>query len=471
MAMGTLLAPFQGTEVPGWLRVALDSGLGGVCLFAINGNVTDTGQLATLSATLRSDADPLVAIDEEGGDVTRLAHATGSPYPGNAALGVVDDTDLTRRVHRSLGAELATAGINLNLAPSGDVNSAVDNPIIGTRSFGSDPALVSRHTAAAVRGLQEAGVAACVKHFPGHGATHQDSHHELPTVDIDRELLCSRELAPFRAAIDEGTKAVMTAHVRVPQLTGHEPATLSAAAIDGLLRHRLRYDGVVISDALEMRAISETVGITRGAVLSLAAGADLLCLGAVQGPEVIQDTASAIVAAVQQDALPVDRLEQAGARLSRLRDWLAGAGRAEVDDSVGLAAARRALRVTGSPAMARTPVVVELQTPASVAAGELPWGIADWLPGAKAVRVDPDHITPETLLPRLRDGSLVVAVRDAHRHPSARRLIDGLVSARPDTTVVEMGLPVWRPDCAAYLATHGAATVNAKAAAEYLTTS
>ena len=128
----------------------------------------------------------IIAIDEEGGDVTRLCYANGSPYPGNAALGVVDDVDLTRRIYRAIGAEVAAVGVTLDMAPAVDVNSVDDNPTIGTRSFGADPARVAVHAAAAVTGLQAAGVAACAKHFPGHGATEMDSHLDLPVVDASR---------------------------------------------------------------------------------------------------------------------------------------------------------------------------------------------------------------------------------------------------------------------------------------------
>lgn len=198
----TLLVPFPGAAAPRWVLEGLERGVSGVTLFAINGNVPGAGELAALTARMRQVADPLVSIDEEGGDVTRLAHETGSPYPGSAALGALDDPAVTRRVHRSLGAELRGAGVNLDFAPSADVNTADDNPIIGTRAFGSDPQLVARHITAAVSGLQEAGIVACAKHFPGHGATSQDSHLEVPTVDADLPLLERREMVPFRAAIE-----------------------------------------------------------------------------------------------------------------------------------------------------------------------------------------------------------------------------------------------------------------------------
>ena len=173
LAEAILIPPFPGGREPGWIREALGEGLGGVTLYGPN--VQDRRQLARLTASLRGAAtEPVIAIDEEGGDVTRISHQTGSDYPGNAALGAIDDVELTRSAYAALGADLAALGINLDLAPAIDVNTAAGNPVIGTRSFGADPALVARHGAAAIAGLQSAGVAACAKHFPGHGSTTLD---------------------------------------------------------------------------------------------------------------------------------------------------------------------------------------------------------------------------------------------------------------------------------------------------------
>ena len=224
-------------------------------------------QLRELTGVLRAEGDVLVGIDEEGGDVTRLEVATGSSYPGNAALGAIDDVELTGRVAASIGADLAEVGVNLNLAPVADVNTNPLNPVIGIRSFGADGELVARHVAASVRGLQSAGVAACAKHFPGHGDTAQDSHHELPVV----ESLEDAALAPFRAAAEAGVQSVMTAHIVVRSL-GEAPATMSREILHDLLRVELGYDGLVITDALEMKAIAATVGVEEGAVRAIARG-------------------------------------------------------------------------------------------------------------------------------------------------------------------------------------------------------
>ena len=204
LAAATLLVSFPGPTVPDWVSRLADGGLGGVCLFA--GNVGDGGW--TVPSRLRAIRDDLVvAIDEEGGDVTRLEAAAGSSVPGAAALGAIDDTDLTETLARALGTELAERGIDVDLAPVADVNTDAANPVIGVRSFGAAPDLVARHTAAFVTGLQGAGVAACVKHFPGHGATAVDSHLGLPVIDATGDLLHRRELVPFRAAIEAGVAA------------------------------------------------------------------------------------------------------------------------------------------------------------------------------------------------------------------------------------------------------------------------
>ena len=465
LANAILLVPFPGAEPPAWVLEGLEHGLGGVTLFAINGNVPGTDELAALTARLRTAApDPIVSIDEEGGDVTRLAHETGSPYPGNAALGVVDDVDLTCRVHRSLGAELRAVGVNVDLAPSVDVNTADDNPIIGTRAFGSDPDLVARHAAAAVTGLQDAGVAACAKHFPGHGATSQDSHLEIPTVNADLDLLDRREMVPFRAAIAAGVRSIMTGHLRIPALTGELPATLSRAAITGLLRDRLGYQGAVISDALDMHAASGTLGIPEASVRALAAGVDLLCLGSKEYEDSVRAIREAIVGAVTEGRLSGERLEEAAARAGRLR--APGRSPAKVERAVGLDGARRAIRITGTLPALVNPMIIEVQAPGNIAVGPVPWGLSPW--SYDVVKVDTETVEIDRLLKSADGRSLVIVVRDAHRYPGHQRLVTALRAGHPDTVLVEMGLPVWRPGGAVQVTTYGATRANGQAVAEVL---
>jgi beta-N-acetylhexosaminidase len=468
LAAGTLLVAFQGTTAPDWVLRELENGLGGVTLFGFN--VADPDRLRSLTASLRTAGEPVISLDEEGGDVTRLAYHVGSPYPGNAALGAVDDTELTHRVYRAIGSELAACGINLDMAPDADVNTEADNPVIGTRSFGDDPELVARHTVAAVQGLQSVNVAACVKHFPGHGATRVDSHVSVPVVDVTLDVLRARELVPFRAAIGAGTKSIMTAHVAVPTLTGPTPATLSPAALTELLRGELGYDGAVISDAMDMHAITKSVGLAGGAVLSLAAGSDLLCLGPLPSYDDVRHIIDEIVTAVREGRLPAARLEEAAARLAALREWFGSpASPAAEQNGVGLHAARRAVRLTGVTRPLVEPLVIEVDTPPTIAVGDVPWGVGPWLPQAEIIRVKPADADVPVLLAKATHRSLVLVIKDAHRNEASRELVSALVAARPDATVIEMGLPVWRPDSAAYIATYGAARANAQAAVELLT--
>ncbi len=486
LADAILIPPFPSRSAPRWLLAALADGLAGVTLYGPN--IDDPEQLAGLTARLRAaGAEPIIAIDEEGGDVTRIAHRTGSPYPGNAALGAVDDTGLTREVYAALGAELAGLGVSLDLAPSVDVNSAADNPVIGTRAFGSDTALVARHAAAAVGGLQSAGLAACAKHFPGHGSTRHDSHHVIATVDGSLAELISRDLPPFEAAIAAGVRTVMPSHLLVPELTGELPASLSARVVTGLLRDDLGFTGVVVSDGLEMRAVSEPYGVPEAAVLAVLAGTDLLCLGRDQDQHDYLAVRSALADAVRTGRMPAGRLEQAAGRVGELRAWVAatraGAGsQAQRRDelagqgrSSGLAAARRAVRASGAAAPLLRPLLVELITPDNMAAGSVPWGLSGWVPPDSLRQLS--IVAPEPSLAAATSEviaesagrSLLIVVRDAHRYPAAVQALQRMLAARPDAVLVEMGLPVWRPAAAVrYLATFGAAASNGRAAAELL---
>ncbi len=513
LADAILIPPFGGHAAPDWVLAALRDGLGGVTVFGPN--IADHAQLAALTARLRSAAaEPLIAIDEEGGDVTRIGHLTGSRYPGNAALGAVDDLVLTQAVYRALGADLAALGINVDLAPSVDVNTAADNPVIGTRSFGADTGLVARHAAAAVTGLQAAGVAACAKHFPGHGSTRTDTHDSIATVDVSLSLLAQRDLPPFTAAIAAGVRAIMPGHLRVPELTGDLPASLSAAAQTGLLRAELGFTGVILSDALEMRAVSEPFGIPEAAVRAVMAGTDLLCFGRDQDRLTYLAVRDALVDAVVSGRMPSSRLEDAAARVAELRAWTALGPAADITASgisavrllgappagdgqaappggpglsspqeesaadgvnVGLMAARRAVRLaSGLTRPLRRPVLLEVVPPPNIAVGDVPWGLGHWVSADSIVRVAVGApasdlaAAADTALAAAADRSLVVVVRDAHRHQATRDTVTRLLTARPDTVVVEMGLPVWRPPSGVYVATYGAAEASGLAAAEVL---
>ncbi len=279
---GVIWPGFIGTTVPDWLRQAMAEGLAGVVYFSHNFLPGTPGQPAALSAAIRA-VNPLAVIgsDEEGGNVTRLQFRTGSDLPGAAVLGQLDDVALTEAAGTAIGAMCKEAGITLVIGPVADVNTNPLNPVIGVRSFGSDTDLVSRHTAAMVRGIQSTGVGACAKHFPGHGDTIGDSHTSLPRLEMTLDDVTRVHLPPFLAASRAGAAAMMSAHIVVPEL-GEAPATLNPAA--GELLRRQGFAGLLITDALDMAAVKATVGMGRGAVLSLLAGADLLCVGNPNNP-------------------------------------------------------------------------------------------------------------------------------------------------------------------------------------------
>ncbi|AWE52326.1 glycoside hydrolase family 3 protein [Streptomyces nigra] len=474
----TVLQPgFTGTTAPDWLLRRLGEGLASVGLFGRN--IASPEQLAALTAQLRAERDDvLVAIDEEGGDVTRLEVRTGSSFPGNHALGAVDDVDLTRQVAAELGRRLAACGVNLNWAPSADVNSNPANPVIGVRSFGADTALAARHTAAYVTGLQSAGVAACTKHFPGHGDTAVDSHHALPRIDADASVLTERELAPFRAAIAAGTRAVMSAHILVPALDPDRPATLSHGILTDLLRGELGYTGLIVTDGMEMQAIAATYGIERGSVLAIAAGADAICVGGgLADDETVRRLRDALVTAVRAGDLPEARLAEAAERVRELARWTTAttADAAEARPDIGLVAARRALRLAGAGSftpLIGAPYVAAFTPVANIAVGdETPWGVAAeldrLLPGTRTGSHTGEDAGREALA-AAGGRRLVAVVRDEHRHPWMATALDDLLTARPDTIVVEMGVPQAAPRGALHIATHGAARVCGRAAAEVI---
>jgi beta-N-acetylhexosaminidase len=461
LAAACLLPSFPGHAVPEWVARWLERGLGGITLFAYN--VRDPGQLADLTAALRAERpELLISIDEEGGDVTRLEAERGSSYPGNFALGAVDDVALTEEVASAIAGELARAGVNLNLAPVADANTNPRNPVIGVRSFGSDPELVARHVAAFVAGTQRQGVAACAKHFPGHGDTAADSHRELPVVGGD----LASALLPFRAAIGAGVQAVMTGHLLVPELDD-QPATISRPILSGLLRGELGFDGLIVTDALEMQGISRGLGVPEAAVQALAAGADALCLGHDLHEEAVEQVHAAMVAAVLSGRLAEDRVAEAAARVTALCRWTSPTATGAADRTVGAEAARRALDVSGAVSVAGPVLVLELVPEANIAAGEALHGLADALPDALTVRLQAAPRDLASLLAEHEDRRLVLVVRDAARHAWQAKTVAAAAALRPNLVVVETGIP-GRREGAASLVTHGAGRANLVAAAEAL---
>ena len=444
-----LLPGFVGTTLPDWVADRLRAGLAGVCLYGEN--VESLGQLTSLAWQIRqAKPDALIAIDEEGGDVTRLHYVDGSPYPGAALLGRIDDLELTALVGRAVADDLGFVGVDLNLAPVADVNSDPRNPVIGVRSFGADPALAARHVAAFTRAHEAAGVATSVKHFPGHGDTAADSHLALPVVDVPLEVLRERDLPPFRAAIEAGARTVMTSHILLPQVDPDGPATFSSRILGDLLRGELGFDGVVVSDALDMAGAAEfpnaagETGIPAAAARALAAGCDLLCLGTGGSAEQLDAIADAVLGAVDPE-----RLADAERRVGKLVDSL----RVEKQQAASWGIATDQLVEGFEVAPGATPapdaVLVVVETTANIAVGFAPWGPA--AAGADVLRIRAGDPLPA----QLGDSAIVLVAKDVHRHPEVAALAELVKARNPGSLVVDMGWPSGPVDVATYGASRG----------------
>jgi beta-N-acetylhexosaminidase len=487
-----LLPGFTGTAVPDWLARATDAGLAGVCVFAANVGP----DFPALTAALHDRrAGFLVASDEEGGSVTRLDATGGPAWPTAAALGRLDDVATTEAVAAGIGAQCRALGIDLALAPVADVlggwkaggaggvgkRCEPENPVIGIRSFGATAELVARHTSAFVRGLQGAGTAAAAKHFPGHGSTTVDSHKGLPIVGDDVATVRARDLPPFAAAVGAGVRSVLTAHVRFPALDDR-PATMSPPLLD-LLRRELGFDGVVISDAVDMAAIAGTVGMGQGAVAAVVAGVDLVCIGNPQNGYVdetgYRQVRDALLAALADGTLTRERVAEAGRRVADLAGWVHACGptlsswggamesglpvsppkRSEghpTQRSDGHHTVRQVTDVIGDVRIGRGAHVLDLSGPVNIADGR-----AGEPRLVTALRRRDPTVTAGPEAPA--DRPLVLVVQG----PS--EALDAARAARPDAVVVHVGLPgTWAP-AAPSITLWGDGRAHADVAAELLT--
>jgi beta-N-acetylhexosaminidase len=441
LALSCTLLGYLGPTTPPWLLGALEAGLGGVVLFG--SNVGDGTALADVTNRLRAAAgrEIVVALDEEGGDVTRLDTVRGSSSPGAAALGQLGDITVTEEMHAATGIRLARAGVTLNLAPVADVNVDPLNPVIGLRSFGDDPGAVADQVVAAVRGVQRTGVAACLKHFPGHGATRTDSHHESAVLERNPSELAAVELPPFRAGIAAGARAVMIGHLLVPAMDEKRIATVSPAIVAGLLRDEVGFDGTVVSDALEMTALAAMLGMVEGFVQALIAGIDALETGAQDYPYLVEEIPLAVQDALRSGRLTEARLAEAAERTARLA--VAADADSPVDCAMLDGVASRCLEVLGSLPVLHRPLVVECRTRPGMASGALPWSLGEELArlvdGVERLVVD-GPVDGIELLRRADGRSLVVLVRDPERETWQRQLI-GLAAQHPGGVLVDAGWP------------------------------
>lgn len=529
LANGVLMAGMAGNHVPRWLAAAIADGLAAVCLFAENTpDVATTRALTDALRAARGQAGgtvaarealgapgvggpramsagpvgsggrdeplgpPIIAIDEEGGNVTRLQAHAGSSLPGAAALGAVDDEELTLRCAERLGEVLAVAGIDLDLAPCLDVASEPDNPVIGVRSFGPDPDLVRRHGRAFAAGLARAGVACCGKHYPGHGDTRRDSHLDLPVLRVSESLLRHRDEAPFLSLVGD-LDAVMTGHLVVPS-RGAEAASLSAWAT-GRLRSA-GFDGPIVTDALGMRAIGDRMGLGEACVAALEAGADLLCLDAPQlrdAESAYREAVAAIDGALADGRLVPAALAASGARIARLArrrslpgpsavagavagphpedtlaDSVADAGSRALEALalVGAEAADRAIRVRGDAVLAGPPLVFDIrQRPSRAASRSVAFETAfrrTWVAAEVVVPLDAGEIREAVDVAPV-GHEVVVLTRSARADETEGAALAAVLASRPDALVVHTGVPAAAPAAPRLVCPFGEGAANADA--------
>lgn len=435
---GVLWPGFLGRQVPTWLAAALADGLAGVVYFAQNLD-GDTVALSAEIHRIRSHA--LIGIDEEGGSVTRLETATGSTVPGAAQLGAVDDADATRATGYEIGRRVDRIGADVVIGPVADVNTNPCNPVIGVRAFGSDTALVSRHTAAAVEGIQQTGVAACAKHYPGHGDARTDSHHELPRLTLTEGEIEAAHLPPFTAAVRAGVRAIMTAHIIAPHW-GDAPATLNPAVLGSL--RAAGFDGVIITDALDMAAVRETVGIGGGAVRALAAGADLLCIGNPTNPgdamlpdqdeRDFLEARDAVVAAIRSGELARGRVEEAARRVAAMADAVrARASVPEVPFDAD-AIADRAVHIAGTfePYADVATTVIDLRRASSLAVDSSAAYVALALAaGGEVLRLDAETASDADI------AGVVQLMTGEKPDPQSVVLVDRIDASAPQRTALD----------------------------------
>ncbi|WP_168211775.1 glycoside hydrolase family 3 N-terminal domain-containing protein [Ruania zhangjianzhongii] len=483
LALGVLMPGFNGATAPDWLLDAAAEGLGSVMLVAQN--APDIATTRALTDAVHAAGPVLITVDEEGGDVSRLQAASGSALPGAGALGAADDLDLTERAGAALGALVWAAGIDLDLAPVLDVASEPTNPVIGVRSYGSDADQVSRHGVAFLAGLHAGGVAGCAKHFPGHGATTTDSHLELPRLDISEQVLADRDLPPFEAAAAAGLDAVMTGHLHIPAL-GPKPASLEPAVTALARRLPGGEDRVIVTDALDMQAVSlaDADGIGAACVRALQAGADLLCLGTTGGRDdvaIFEAAAEAIVGGLARGELAAEALERSIARVRTLQQRIAGyraaapeLGPAEAEAAVaevGLQAARAAVRVArGDVRLAGggPPVLVDLRRRYNQATGRVAPGfanaLADRAPDAQVVLAGAVDAPPlAEVLTGLGEGPVLALTREPLADVREQQDLSLLLARRPDAVVIHGGTADGAPAADRLVLAHGVGRANADA--------
>jgi beta-N-acetylhexosaminidase len=325
------MAGFHGSSLPREMRGLLAQELGGVAIYPRNFSSVES--FAALTKEIRAAAarPVLIGVDAEGGTRFSLPEPF-TQWPSPAELGALGDADAVQSVARTIGRELAAVGCNLNFAPMLDLHVNPASPVTQVRSYGADPNAVGRMGAAYVRGLKEAGVFGCAKHFPGHGDAQVDPHEDLPVFHGTQERLANCELVPFRAAIAEGVRTVMTAHILLPKIDSAEPASLSRKILTGILREQMKFEGLILADDLGMGAIARRHAPSEAGILTFAAGADVAMF--CHDTEICRQAMTAVARAMETNELLREEWEAAGERINRVTD-AAYHGKRESLDAIG----------------------------------------------------------------------------------------------------------------------------------------
>jgi beta-N-acetylhexosaminidase len=472
-----VMLAFDGEVLPRRIaRRLAEAPAAGVTLFRFL-NVRTPAQVRELADAVQraggAGGPYLIAADQEGGQFIGLGDGT-TPFAGNMALGAVDDVELTEQVGRAIGLEARAMGVNVVYAPVLDVASNPANPALGIRAFSDDPAVVARHGVAMVRGLQSAGVAATVKHVPGAGEAATDPHHGGARVGAARSDLEEREFVPFRAAFGAGARMAMSGHFALPAVSGRGdlPTTLSRAVMTDLLRRDLGFDGVTISDALDMRAIAQGPDQAVDVVAAIRAGVDLLLASA--DPEALERIEHTLVHAALRELFDSGEVSATQRRLAALRGWLASAGPApelsvvSCDDHLAVAAelATRSITLVADPAnllpvrpaSAAGRVLAVMPRPSDLTPADTSSTVTPALGAAlrryhadvDEVVVDPEPDAASIAAVRDRAAAAdlaVIGTIDAHRLTSQLRLVEAIAGTATPTIAVAMRGP-W--DVAAY---------------------
>ena len=486
-----MIIGFDGTTVSLELRELIEKyHVGGVILFARN--VESPRQVASLTRSLQEIAlasgppGLFIAIDQEGGRVARLTEATGfTEFPGAMALGATGDPDLARQVAQAIAREMKAVGLNIDFAPDLDVNNNYKNPVIGIRSFSSDPAEVAKYGVQFIEGLQGEGVLAFGKHFPGHGDTGVDSHLALPVVPHDRSRLDAVEFVPFRAAIAAGAAGIMSAHVAFPAIETvipDLPATLSAQVLTGLLREEMGFQGLTVTDSLEMGALAQSgFPVSRAAAMALQAGSDLLLFN--RDHSLHRQAIQLISEWIREGKIPQSRLDEAVLRVYRTKaayqlirpaladlnavNGLVGTGAAH---SLALEVARRSVTLVQDKAglvpLSKTARLLVLETSGARGLGKAL--------GATTIDVkdQPSSSDIEAWVRSVQGQTVIIGTTDAINNPGQANLVKALIKAGIPTIVVATRGPydlLAFCGAPAYLATYGANPPALAAAADVLT--